>query len=35
MLLAIVADQSSHDSDAAISEVRELQRAGRYCRDIY
>jgi sulfite reductase (NADPH) flavoprotein alpha-component len=35
MLLAIVADQSSHDREAAISKVRELQRAGRYCRDVY
>jgi sulfite reductase (NADPH) flavoprotein alpha-component len=35
MLLAIIADQSGRDSDAAVTELRELQRAGRYRRDVY
>ena len=35
MLLAIIADQSGRDADTAVAELRELQRAGRYRRDVY
>ena len=35
MLLAIIADQSGCDADAAAAELREIQRAGRYRRDVY
>jgi sulfite reductase (NADPH) flavoprotein alpha-component len=35
MLLAIIADQSGCDADAAAAELRDIQRAGRYRRDIY
>ena len=35
MLLAIIADQSGCDADAAAAELREMQRAGRYRRDVY
>jgi sulfite reductase (NADPH) flavoprotein alpha-component len=35
MLLAIIADQSGGTADAAVAELRDLQRAGRYRRDVY
>jgi sulfite reductase (NADPH) flavoprotein alpha-component len=35
MLLAIIADQSGCDADAAAAELRGIQRAGRYRRDVY
>jgi sulfite reductase (NADPH) flavoprotein alpha-component len=35
MLLAIIADQSGRNTDAAVAELRDLQRAGRYRRDVY
>jgi sulfite reductase (NADPH) flavoprotein alpha-component len=35
MLLAIIADQSGCDADAAAAELRQIQRAGRYRRDVY
>jgi sulfite reductase (NADPH) flavoprotein alpha-component len=35
MLLAIIADQTGKDADAAVAELRDLQRAGRYLRDVY
>ena len=35
MLLAIIADQAGKDADAAVAELRALQRAGRYLRDVY
>jgi sulfite reductase (NADPH) flavoprotein alpha-component len=35
MLLAVIADQSGRDTESAATELREIQRAGRYCRDVY
>jgi sulfite reductase (NADPH) flavoprotein alpha-component len=35
MLLAIIADQSGCNADAAAAGLREIQRAGRYRRDVY
>jgi sulfite reductase (NADPH) flavoprotein alpha-component len=35
MLLAVIADQSGRDTDAAAAELRDIQRAGRYLRDVY
>ncbi|MBV9783058.1 MAG: flavodoxin domain-containing protein [Acidisphaera sp.] len=35
MLLAIIAEQSGLDADAAAAELRSIQRAGRYLRDVY
>ena len=35
MLLAIIADQSGGDTESAAAELREMQQAGRYCRDVY
>jgi sulfite reductase (NADPH) flavoprotein alpha-component len=35
MLLAVIADQAGQEPDAAAAELRELQRAGRYRRDVY
>ncbi len=34
-LLRIIADQSGQDADGAATYLRELQRAGRYLRDVY
>jgi sulfite reductase (NADPH) flavoprotein alpha-component len=35
MLLAVIADQAGHGTEAAVAELRDLQRAGRYRRDVY
>jgi sulfite reductase (NADPH) flavoprotein alpha-component len=35
MLLAVIADQAGHGADAAAAELRAMQRAGRYRRDVY
>jgi sulfite reductase (NADPH) flavoprotein alpha-component len=35
MLLAVIADQAGQGGDAAATELREMQRAGRYRRDVY
>jgi sulfite reductase (NADPH) flavoprotein alpha-component len=35
MLLAIIADQTGKDADAAVAGLRALQHAGRYLRDVY
>ena len=35
MLLAVIADQSGRDADDAAAYLREMQRAGRYLRDVY
>ncbi len=35
MLLQIIADQSGLDADGAAAYLREMQRAGRYLRDVY
>jgi sulfite reductase (NADPH) flavoprotein alpha-component len=34
-LLAVIAEQAGKEADAAAAELRALQRAGRYCRDVY
>ncbi|HTB47398.1 MAG TPA: flavodoxin domain-containing protein [Acetobacteraceae bacterium] len=35
MLLQVIADQSGRDADGAAAYLREMQRAGRYLRDVY
>jgi len=35
MLLSVIADQAGHGTDAAAAELRAMQRAGRYRRDVY
>ncbi|HVC59884.1 MAG TPA: flavodoxin domain-containing protein [Acetobacteraceae bacterium] len=35
MLLRVIADQSRRDADGAAAYLREMQRAGRYLRDVY
>jgi sulfite reductase (NADPH) flavoprotein alpha-component len=35
MLLTVIADQAGQGGDAAAAELREMQRAGRYRRDVY
>jgi sulfite reductase (NADPH) flavoprotein alpha-component len=35
MLLRVIADQSGRDADGAAAYLREMQRAGRYLRDVY
>ncbi|HEY3849166.1 MAG TPA: sulfite reductase subunit alpha, partial [Acetobacteraceae bacterium] len=35
MLLAVIADQSGRDADGAAAYLRDMQRAGRYLRDVY
>ena len=34
-LLQVIADQSGRDADGAAAYLREMQRAGRYLRDVY
>jgi sulfite reductase (NADPH) flavoprotein alpha-component len=35
MLLAVIVDQAGQGADAAAAELRDMQRAGRYRRDVY
>jgi sulfite reductase (NADPH) flavoprotein alpha-component len=35
MLLSVIVDQAGQGADAAAAELREMQRAGRYRRDVY
>ena len=35
MLLQVIGDQSGRDADGAAAYLREMQRAGRYLRDVY
>ena len=35
MLLSVIVDQAGQGADAAAADLRAMQRAGRYRRDVY